>query len=57
MSDLDAILLDPKVEQAMRARCEEQGHQFEPVTVWSGGFPGPVHRRSYSVCAWCGERR
>jgi hypothetical protein len=54
---LDVALRDPRVQLAMRARCEQQGHQWESVTVWRGGFPGPVRRHSYSICAWCEERR
>jgi hypothetical protein len=57
MDAVDSVLDDPKVRLAMRARCEQQGHQWEPLTIWRGGFPGPTQRHSYSVCAWCGERQ
>jgi hypothetical protein len=38
------------VQLAMRARCEEQGHE------WVGGadFLPP---RVYMLCKWCGARR
>ena len=56
-NEVAAALRDPGTRLAMCARCAEQGHVWEPVVVFRGGFPGPVHRHSYFVCAWCEERR
>lgn len=39
----------PDVQFAMRARCEEQGHDWE-----SGASFMPL--RVYQICKWCGER-
>ena len=37
------------VRLAMRARCEEQGHEFEGAA--------DAMFRIYQRCKWCGERR
>jgi len=39
----------PDVKLAMRARCEEQGHEYE--NCCSATF------RIYQQCKWCGEQR
>jgi hypothetical protein len=39
----------PDVNLAMRARCEEQGHEYE--NCCSQMF------HIYQQCKWCGERR
>ena len=50
---LQGLLLDPKVQQAMAERCEQQGHD------WQGGADfHPVHVLVvYQVCQWCGARK
>ncbi len=48
----ERVMNKPDVQLAMQFRCQEQGHQWETVTVW-----GPHHRYSYQVCAWCEERQ
>lgn len=42
-------LHDPNVREAMRGRCEEQGHEYE--NCCSALF------QIYEQCKWCGERR
>ena len=39
----------PDVKTAMRARCEEQGHEYE--NCCSAMF------QIYQQCKWCGARR
>lgn len=50
---------EPNVQLAMRARCEEQGHDFEPGVVFGLGNSGwnSVSIRHYRQCKWCGEKR
>jgi len=43
---------NPDVQFAMRARCEEQGHDWEPGMVFGAGFV-----RSFMQCKWCRERK
>lgn len=52
---IDALLRQSDVITAMQYRCKLEGHHYETVTVWSGGFPGPILRRSYQKCDWCGD--
>jgi hypothetical protein len=40
----------PDVQLAMRARCEEQGHEWENGATF---LPLSV----FQLCKWCGERR
>jgi hypothetical protein len=42
-------LNDSKVQEAMRARCEEDGHHWENCCS--------VFFQVYMRCKWCGERR
>lgn len=39
----------PEVVEAMRARCEEQGHEYEMGVS--------ILMQVSHVCKWCGERR
>ncbi len=43
----EKIRYDENVKIAMRARCEEQGHDFENCCS--------VTFRIYKACKWCGE--
>lgn len=45
----EAIKSDPTVVLAMRARCEEQGHEWENCCS--------VTFQVYQACKWCGEKR
>jgi hypothetical protein len=40
---------DPKVLLAMRARCEEQGHEWEHCCS--------ILMQLYQSCKWCKEQR
>ena len=51
---VESMMNNPDIQLAMRLRCEEQGHVFSPVITWRGGFPGPIIRRQYTRCEWCG---
>lgn len=42
----------PDVNLAMRARCEEQGHDFENCC---SAISAMFH--IYQQCKWCGEKR
>lgn len=46
---LRASLSDPKVKEAMRERCEEQGHDYENCCS--------VFLEVYQRCKWCGHKR
>jgi hypothetical protein len=46
---LRKLLLNVDVIEAMRERCEEQGHDFE--NCCSAFF------QVYQECKWCGEKR
>lgn len=46
----EKIERDPNVQLAMRARCEEQGHDWE-----HGADFMPL--RVYRICKWCKEKR
>lgn len=43
------LMNDPKVQEAMRYRCDEERHEFEGAC--SAAF------QIYMECKWCGERR
>jgi hypothetical protein len=43
------LLTAPEVKEAMRERCEEQGHDYENCCS--------VTFRVYQRCKWCGEER
>ena len=45
----EKIQFTPVVVTAMKARCEEQGHEYEYCI--SAMF------QSYRECKWCGERK
>lgn len=47
--EVEKVLSDPKVRIAMRGRCEEQGHEFEPGII--------ALFTLVQICKWCGERR
>jgi len=47
--EVDRVLRKPKVQLAMRGRCEEQDHQWENCMT-------PFYA-VYQECKWCGERR
>lgn len=49
-AEFERIQNDPKVVKAMRARCEEQGHEWENAASF-------MPLRVYQVCKWCDERR
>ena len=48
-NEVERSLADPKVNLAMRARCEEQEHQWENCCS--------VMFQLYKQCKWCGEKR
>jgi hypothetical protein len=55
-AQFDRIKNNTDVEFAMRARCEEQGHDWEN----GAGFRlsgGSVVLGVYMTCKWCGTRR
>jgi hypothetical protein len=45
----ERIAHEPNVKLAMRARCEEQGHEWEGCCT--------AMFQIYQGCKWCGERR
>lgn len=45
----EAVLHKPDVALAMRARCEEQGHDWENCCT--------ILLQLYEQCKWCGEKR
>ena len=50
---LDRLLADKRVQEAMRYRCEAQGHQWANgvrITAYGG-------LRALQTCDWCGEDR
>lgn len=42
----ERIKNDPDVQLAMKARCEEQGHDWESAASF-------LPLRAYRVCKWC----
>jgi hypothetical protein len=48
-SRFEKIQHTPDVQLAMRARCEEQGHEWE-----NGADFMPL--RAFLICKWCGVR-
>lgn len=48
---VERVLYKHDVQIAMRARCEEQGHQFDNGADF---FPVP---KVFSICRWCGDRK
>jgi hypothetical protein len=46
---VEKYLHDPKVREAMRGRCEEQGHQMDPGLTAMFQF--------VMICKWCGARQ
>ena len=44
-----ALLGKPDVIEAMRIRCEETDHDWEPGMTW--------FFQIIRVCKWCGEKR
>jgi hypothetical protein len=42
------LLAIPEVREAMRIRCEEQGHQWEPMAT-------PEAFTTFGGCRWCGK--
>jgi len=51
-ASFEKVQNEPNVQLAMRARCEEQGHEFEGGMTFGAG-----HVFIYQICKWCGERR
>jgi hypothetical protein len=47
--EFDRIKYTPDVQLAMRARCEEQRHEWENCATIMFEF--------YTACKWCGERQ
>jgi len=47
--EYEALMRKPDVQEAMRYRCEEQGHEM--VGAMSMTF------QVWQECKWCGERR
>jgi hypothetical protein len=48
-AEVDKLFSDPKVIEAMRLRCEEDGHK------WCNGCT--VFFQVTTFCQWCGYRR
>ena len=48
-AEFEAIQWTPDVRKAMRARCEEQGHEYENCAT--------LFMQVYQACKWCGDRR
>jgi hypothetical protein len=47
--EVEKVLYLPKVQLAMRGRCEEQGHDWESAASF-------LPLRIYRICKWCGEK-
>lgn len=45
----ETIANKPEVKQVMRARCEEQGHEYE--------YGVSIMFQISQCCKWCGERK
>lgn len=46
----EKIQNDANVQLAMRARCEEQGHDWENAMSF-------MPLRAYMICKWCDKRQ
>jgi hypothetical protein len=47
--NIRSLLSKPEVKEAMKERCEEQGHDYENCCS--------VFFRVYMKCKWCGEEK
>lgn len=45
----EKLLFLPDVQDAMRARCEEQGHEWENCCT--------MFMQVYRQCKWCGDKK
>lgn len=52
---LDALFRKPEVIEAMRERCEADGHSFQSGIGIGPGADGRIMRVT-STCEWCGYR-
>lgn len=46
---LHELLAKPQVKEAMKERCEEQGHDYEGCLT--------ITFQHYQRCKWCGEQQ